>query len=48
MVDEMHLEKIMMADIVYIVAKNGYMGKSVSIEHEFAKKLGKTIYYIDL
>ena len=48
MVDEMHLEKIMMADIVYIVTKNGYMGESVSLEHEFAKKLGKTINYIDL
>lgn len=48
MVDEMHLEKIKMADIVYIVTKDGCMGKSVRIENEFAKRLGKTIHYIDL
>ena len=45
--DKLHRQKIMMADIVYIVNPDHYIGESTKKEIEFAKSLDKIIYYFD-
>lgn len=39
-----HFQKIKMADVVYIVNKDGYSGVSTTLELGYAVALGKTIY----
>lgn len=41
--DELHLRKIDMADLVYVLNVNGYIGDSTRKEIEYAKKIGKPI-----
>jgi hypothetical protein len=43
--DELHLRKIDLADIVYIVNIDKYIGDSTKREIEYAKKHGKKILY---
>lgn len=45
--DKLHRQKIMMADIVYVVNPDRYIGESTKKEIEFAKSLNKIIYYFD-
>ena len=45
--DKLHRQKNMMADIVYIVNPDHYIGESTKKEIEFAKSLDKIIYYFD-
>lgn len=40
-----HRRKIELSDAIYVVDIDGYIGKSVSEEIEFAKALGKEIIY---
>lgn len=40
-----HHHKIELSDAIYVVDIDGYIGKSVSEEIEFAKALGKEIIY---
>lgn len=43
--DELHKQKIRIADLVYIINKNQYIGSSTRNEIEFATNLNKTIRY---
>jgi hypothetical protein len=47
MLDELHLRKIDLADEVFILNVNGYIGESTSKEIEYAKKQGKPIKYLE-
>jgi hypothetical protein len=40
-----HLKKIEMSDAIYVLDIDGYIGKQVTKEIEYAKKLGKEIIY---
>lgn len=45
MLDNMHREKISMADEVFVIDVGRYIGKSTRAEIEYAESLGKTIRY---
>ena len=45
--DELHLRKIDMADRVYVINLDGYIGESTRKEIEYAEKLGKAIQYME-
>jgi hypothetical protein len=45
--DELHLRKIDLADEVFVVNKDGYIGESTRKEIEYAKSLGKPIKYLE-
>jgi hypothetical protein len=45
--DELHLRKIDLADLVYILNVGGYIGNSTQKEINYAKKLGKEIKYLE-
>lgn len=47
LLDELHREKIKMADAIFVVNVGGYIGKSTSSEIEFARSLGKEILYLE-
>ena len=46
MLDDMHKRKIDMADEIFIINKNGYIGSSTKSEIEYAKETGKIIKYL--
>lgn len=48
MLDDMHKRKIDMADEIYVINKNGYIGESTRSEIEYAKQHGKTIHYLEM
>ena len=41
MIDDMHKAKIDMADVVYFLIKDGYMGESVTDELNYAREKNK-------
>ena len=45
--DELHLRKIDLADLVYVLNVNGYIGESTSKEIKYAKKIGVEIEYLE-
>ncbi len=45
--DELHLRKIDMADIVMILNVDGYIGESTQKELDYAKQHGKTIVFLE-
>lgn len=45
--DELHLRKIDLADIVFIVNKDGYIGESTKREIAYAERNGKRIRYLE-
>jgi len=45
--DELHLRKIDLADEVFVININGYIGESTSREIDYATKLGKPIKYLE-
>lgn len=47
MLDDIHKQKIEMADIVYVINRDGYIGKSTREEIEWAEDLGKEIWYLE-
>lgn len=47
MLDDMHKRKILMADEIYVINKNNYIGESTRSEIEFAKKHNKKITYME-
>lgn len=47
MLDDMHKRKILMADEIYVINKDGYIGESTKSEVEFAKKHNKKINYME-
>ena len=44
--DTLHKRKIAMADVVFIIDQDGYIGQSTREEIGFAKALGTDIYYM--
>ena len=44
--DQLHKRKIAMADCVFVVDKDGYIGNSTREEIGFAKALGLDIFYM--
>lgn len=49
MLKEAHFKRIELSDAILVVNVNNYIGKSTSMEIEYAKNLGKEIiYYTDL
>lgn len=47
MLDDIHRQKIDMADEIFVINKDSYIGKSTRSEIEYAKKLGKKINYLE-
>lgn len=47
MLDDIHKRKIDMADIIFIINKDGYIGKSTESEIKYAKSVGKSIAYME-
>ena len=47
MLDDMHKQKIDMADSIYVINVGGYIGESTRSEIEYAKTCGKPIRYLE-
>ena len=47
MLDDMHKRKIDMADRIYVINVNGYIGSSPRSEIEYAKKKGKQVLFLE-
>ena len=47
MLDDMHLRKIDMADEIYVINVDGYIGTSTRNEIEYAKRTGKGVRYLE-
>ena len=47
MLDEMHKRKIDMADGIYVINVNGYIGSSTRSEIEYARKKGKQVLFLE-
>jgi hypothetical protein len=47
MLDDMHLQKIDMAEAIYVVNPGGYIGSSTAREIAYAKAHGKEIQYME-
>lgn len=46
MLDRLHLNKIMLAELVFIIDKEGYTSESTKREIAYAESIGKTIKYM--
>ena len=47
MLETLHKWKISISDAIFVINKNGYIGKSTASEIEFAKLFNKKIYYLE-
>lgn len=47
MLDDMHKRKIDMADEIFVINKNGYVGSSTKSEIEYAIKTNKKVTYME-
>lgn len=47
MLNEMHRQKIDMADEIFIINVGGYIGESTLSEIEYAKSIGKKVRYLE-
>lgn len=47
MLDDMHKRKIDMADEIFVINVNGYIGESTKSEIEYAKSTGKVVNYLE-
>lgn len=47
MLDDMHKRKIDMADEIFVINKNGYIGSSTKSEIEYALKTNKRVEYME-
>lgn len=47
MLDDMHKRKIDMADRIYVINVNGYIGSSTRSEIEYARKKGKRVLFLE-
>lgn len=45
--DELHKRKIDLCDEVFVLNVGGYIGESTKSEIEYAKKVGKPIFYLE-
>ena len=48
MLDKIHKKKISISDAIFVLNKDGYIGKSTRSEIEYAKSLGKEIIYLEI
>ena len=48
MLDDMHKRKIDMADEIFVINVDGYIGSSTKSEIEYAKATGKAVRYLEL
>lgn len=46
MLDDMHLRKIDLADEIFVINVNGYIGESTQHEIAYAKSAGKKVNYL--
>lgn len=46
MLDDMHKRKIDMADTVFVINRDGYIGESTKSEIEYAESQGKMVAYL--
>ena len=47
MLDDMHKRKIDMADYIFVINKNNYIGESTRSEIEYAENIGKPVHYLE-
>ena len=47
MLDDMHKRKIDMADEIFVINKNGYIGTSTKSEIEYAINTNKPVRYME-
>ena len=47
MLDDMHKRKIDMADAIYVINLNGYIGESTRSEIEYARMNGKKVLFLE-
>ena len=47
MLDDMHKRKIDMADEIFVINVDGYIGSSTASEIEYAKATGKLVRYLE-
>jgi hypothetical protein len=47
MLDDMHLRKIDMADEIFVINKNGYIGASTRKEIDYAKECKKIVRFME-
>lgn len=47
MLDDMHKRKIDMADAIYVINPDGYIGESTRDEIEYARRNGKEIMFLN-
>ncbi len=47
MLDDMHKRKIDMADEIFVINKNGYIGQSTKSEIDYAKSHNKIVKYME-
>ncbi len=47
MLDDMHKRKIDLADGIFVINKDGYIGDSTRSEIEYAQKHGKSVEYLE-
>lgn len=47
MLDDIHKRKIDMADEIFVINVDGYIGKSTKSEIEYATKTGKKVSYLE-
>ena len=47
MLDNIHKRKIDIADAIYVINRDGYIGSSTKSEIEYAKQHGKQIIYME-
>lgn len=47
MLDDMHKRKIDMADEIFVINVNGYIGDSTKSEIKYAKQTGKKVNYLE-
>ena len=47
MLDDMHKRKIDMADEIFVINVNGYIGESTKSEIAYAESTGKTVRYLE-
>lgn len=48
MLDDMHLQKIDLADEIFVINVGGYIGSSTQAEIEYAKSTGKAVRYLEI
>lgn len=47
MLDRIHKRKIELSDSIFVLNKNGYIGKSTHSEIEYARKMGKEVLFLE-